>query len=227
MRGLISKKLIFLISCFVFLLFLIPTVLFLFLQDSKGDKKAEEIGTTATKYKRYLNQDQIENALNILRNEKLPSEQRYESLKDLAFYFSTAYAASHEPAIREYVGSIKSFAKTNYPKYYEEGLFDVGCADPSCGEKPDEEIKQIQKEINEAGIQIEYLDTINKNLEQSIYIPIEQIDDKKYGFELVIEQLIFENNPKASAAAEHLTNYVKRKYSIEFTDVKIKEPEKL
>ncbi|KKQ35333.1 MAG: hypothetical protein US51_C0008G0002 [Microgenomates group bacterium GW2011_GWA2_37_6] len=211
-----SKKLIFLILSIILLLF-IPILIYFLLYFQKIDDKNlnKEIGTTVKKYNHNFNQEQISRALTRLNDDSLPDSERYKALEQIVFYFSTAYSASHEPELRAHVESLKTFAKNNFPKYYIEENFTVGCADPSCGEKPDEEMKKIQKEINEAGIRPEYLNTINKNLEQAIYIPNEQMDDKKYGFGLAIFQLKFENNPKASAAAQRLIDYLKRKYSIE------------
>lgn len=231
MHILLSKRLILLILSIILLLVIAVLTYFLYFQ-KPAELKNSEIVTEGVQKQleingKYFNKTLVNEALDRINNESLSDEQRYEALKDLSFYFSTAYAASHKPELRAYTESIETFTRENFPKFYEEGLFIIGCADPSCGEKPDGEIKQIQKEINEAGIAFEYLNTINKNLEQAIYIPNEQIEDKKYGFGLAIYQLKFENNPKASAAAEHLTDYVKRKYSIEFTEVKNEKLDKL
>ena len=213
-----NKKILLLILTVILLLVIPVLIYFLYFQKIGGGNKSDVkdtniitggILTNVGKNKIHFNEVQVREALDRLNNGSLSDLDRYEALKDLAFYFGTAYAASHKPELREYVNSLKSFAKDNFPKYYEEGLFDVGCADSVCGEKPDEEIKQIQKEINEAGIDADHLNTINKNLEQASYIPASEVD-KKYGFTLVLHQLDQQNNPKASAAAMHLKDYLKK-----------------
>lgn len=236
MRRFKNKNIIILIPLIIFLLIIFFLIFFIYFYNA-GNKIGlnnqeltnfnKKINSIVEKDNKYFDPSQFKEAFAKLNNEKLSDLEHYKALEDIAFYFSVAYAASHNPEIRNYVNSIKSFAKNNYPKYYNKEPFNVGCADPVCGEKPDAEFQQIKKEINETGIAFEYLNTINKNLDQAIYIPIEQIEEKKYGFMLVISQLETNDNPKASAAAKRLTDYIKKKYSIKFNDVKIQEPNKL
>lgn len=218
-----SKK--FLLTLIIFLIIAIIGV-FIHYQIQKN-KKAEisnqtskEISKKADNYKASFNPNQVQASLNILNNNKLSDKERYKALKDITFYFSIAYANSHDPDVRVYVLSLKDFAKKNFPKDYQEADFNIPCADPGCGEKPDEEIKQIRKEINESGIDPEYLRTINANFDQASYIPISEDFDKQYGFGLVLSQLEDMNNPKASAAAQRLKNYLKVRYSFDYTKSK-------
>lgn len=196
---------------------------------SKVDNQAttnitREIKSIVSENTGQFNQAQAKAALDILNNAKLSDKERYEALKDIAFYFGVAYAASHDPQFRKNIITIMDYAKNNFSNLYEEEFFATGCADPECGEQKDDEFKKIEQEINESGISLEYLNTTTKNLEQAIYMPADEVDEKKYGFGLVIDQLYIQNNPLASAAAEHLKSYVEEKYSIEFKDVKIDEP---
>ena len=220
MQFLRSKKVLLLLSGALLLLIIIPFAFFVlsrYTKTTQVKKVTEDIGKTSQKYGSFFNQDQVKEALATINNTKLSASERYKALDNITFYFSSAYAASHDPTIREYVLSLKDFAKKNFPKDYREGAFNLACGDPVCGEKPDAELKQIQKEINEAGIDADHLNTIKKNLEQASYIPVSEEDDKKYGFGLVLSQLDEQNNPKASAAAVRLKDYLRKKYLFEFT----------
>lgn len=221
-----SKNSFLAILSIIILLIIIVLVYFIFFRDIQIQNKSrlekqevlrfsQKVKTTVNKNKKDFIQGQINEALGRLRDEQLSLSDRNEALKDIQFNFSTAYAISHKPEIREFSNEIDSFAKNNFPGSYRDWTYIISCADPTCGETPDEEIKQIQKEINDTGIIPAYLHTINTNLEQAIYIPKEQMDEKKYGFGLVIADLKLENNPKASAAADKLIDYIKRKYGIE------------
>lgn len=186
------------------------------LTDSK--QVSTKIKEISQKNKSSLDYGRIEKQLEILNNEKLSSKERYIALENIAFYFATSYAAVKNPEYRKFVSSLGDYAKQNFPDQYKDSTFNLGCSDAQCGEKPDQEFKQIQKEINEAGIEKAYLDTINRNLEQAGFIPSQsEIDktEKKFGYSLVIDNLLFFNNPKASAAAEHLREYANKKYNFD------------
>ena len=239
MLRLLSRKYIILFLSLIVLIVIIALVYLIYFQNFGSKSKinnqevaklSQDIQSTVEKNTTRFNQSQVKSALDLLNNSKLSDTERFKGIKDISFYYQVAYAASHDPKLREQAEILADFAKTNFPQLYEERFFRVGCADPECGEEMDSEFKQIQQEIIESGIPAGPLNTITKNFEQSIYIPNEEIDDKKYGFELVVNQLRLEDNPKASATAEHLVDYVKRKYSIELIDLTkavIKEPEKL
>ncbi len=211
-----NKKILLLILCLVVSLLIIIPLSLILTRESEADKLANEINSIAGNYPAYINGAQVKESSEIFKNKKLSSAQRYTALENIVYYFSVGYATSHNPDIRAYANSLKDPAKKNFPREYREEYFIINCADSSCGEKPDEKLKQIQKEISESGIPSDYLDGITTNLEQASYLPKDAVD-KEYGFKLVLHQLDEQNNPKASAAAIHLKDYLKKKYSFEFT----------
>lgn len=222
MHKLKSKKLIGVVLSLVVLIIIIILTFLLFLQPHFANKKLAETDTLTKDvnqkleiYGHHFNNYQVEESLRIMNDESLSESERYEATKNLSFYFSTAYSASHEPELRNYAENITIYAQENFSDLYEKELFTIGCADPVCGETPDEEIKQIHKEILDLDIEVEYLDSIIKNLDTAIYIPVndDRILEKEFGFGLVIQQLQFQNNPEASKAATRLQEYAERKYT--------------
>lgn len=222
MRLIKSKKFLIFLILIIVLFLLISIIFYKFNQVQKNNVKkvSEVISKKTDNYKAFLNPLQVESSLDILNNKKLPNADRYKALQNITFYFSLAYSNSHDPDIRTYISSLKDFAKENFPKEYQEADFIINCADPTCGEKQDNDIKQIRKEINDSGIDPIYLRTINTNFDQASFIPISQDFDKQYGFGLVLGQLEELNNPKASSAAMHLKIYLKKKYSFEYSNSK-------
>lgn len=214
-----NKKTLILFLCSILILFIVFSAFFLLKQGNEV-KQALEIAekirneSESAEYKKYLNQNQIKVALNSFNNKDLSTSEHYKALENITFYFANAYAASHDPKIREFVLSLSDYARKNFPKDYRDGAFNIACSDPTCGEKRDAELDKIQKEIHESGIDPILEDTITKNLEQSAYIPRGEIEEKKFGFKLVISQLEFAGIPKASIAAERLRSYANKKYSL-------------
>lgn len=194
----------------------IPSYVIYTSQPTEFDKLADEINREAKKYPSSMNLTQVLKTTEILKDKNNTYSARYTALENIVFFFSAGYAASHNPEMRAFGNSLKTFALEKFPQEYREGYFDISCADPVCGEKQDDELKEIQKKIKESGISSDKLDTILINYEQASYIPDKE--EKKYGFGLVLLQLSKENNSQASAAAEELKEYLKTKYSFEYTN---------
>lgn len=218
-------KKLFLVVSIIFAFFIIVSLLLVIINldnNSSEDylKTTKEIENQSIRYEAYINKSQFNRSLTDLNNLKLDENNRYKALENITFFFSVAYSFSHIPEIRTYVYSLNDFAKKYFPKNYNSGSFDFLCSDPSCGEKIDSNLENIISDIKNAGIDPHKLNTIEKNLMQSIYIPKEQTEEKQYGFQLVYNQLLIENNPKASVAAETLKEFISKKYNIKVEKLK-------
>jgi hypothetical protein len=182
------------------------------------DNVTKVIETTLDTIPTGTNPAQVEEALKILNNPSLTDEQRYAGLSNLVFYFATGYSITYDPKLREIVrNDLNNLAKNMFPDQYEEGYFELPCTDPTCGDSADSELLAIQKEIKELDLIPEYHNTINSNLQQTIYLSEkDNKDDKMYGFAIVISGLEIEGVNTASESAKKLREYVKKKYDVEF-----------
>lgn len=219
------KRASILILITISLIFVIPFTIYLldrnFSDSVKGtDTLTNDVNSQLLKFSEHFNHAQVKEALDRISDKSIPKKERYEALKDLSFYFASAYSSSHNPELRRNSEIVKTFAAKNFPEYYkdESGIFELTCSDPLCGDRPDEELRLIHDEVKKLKVTSEYLGTINYNLEQAIYIPRDNIDEKMYGFELAVSQLEILNNNEASAAAKKLRDYLQKKYSLNFDD---------
>ena len=186
------------------------------------EKEAQDvtklIETTLDTIPTGTNPAQVEEALKILNNQSLSDEERYVGISNLVYYFAVGYSITYDPKLREIINKdLNNLAKNMFPDQYEEDYFNLPCADPTCGEKADVELLKIQKEIKELNLVPEYLNTINSNLQQTIYLSYkDNKTDKMFGFEIVISGLETEGVKEASDSAKKLRDYVKKTYGDEF-----------
>jgi len=214
---------------FVFILVILITLISAFVINKNGIKQAS---SPSEKFANEIVSDikkgygsssnisvAMQRNLDVLNDSSSSDEEKYLALKNLRFYYSFEYSGSHKPETREFgMKTIGNFAKKNFPKFYHEGDFNIPCADPSCGEKYDEEGKLILEKIKSSGLPLYVKDTIIPNYEAAYFTPIENNDDKEnklFGMKLVYQQLTKYGDPVASQAAMDLKKYIKNKYDLD------------
>ncbi|MBI4098174.1 MAG: hypothetical protein HY426_04005 [Candidatus Levybacteria bacterium] len=155
----------------------------------------------------------IEDKLSIINNTKKTKDERYKALYDLSFIFANAYSTTHDPSIRKFSSEvIDSYFKSQFPDEYNDSLFNFPCADPECGQKLSPEIESVIKEVSGNDIPSYMKNTIIINLTSAGYVPDSDIDGKRFGINLVVDQLKETGDAQASKSAEKLVNYFKDRY---------------
>lgn len=158
----------------------------------------------------------IEDKLLTLNDMKKTKDERYRALDDLSFIFANAYSTTHDPSIRKFSSIVLDrYFKSQFPDKYNDSLFNFPCADPECGQKLSPEIESVIKEVNENDIPSYMKKTIIINLTSAGYVPDSDIEGKRFGINLVVEQLRETGDPEASKSAEKLVSYFKDRYKLD------------
>lgn len=207
----------FLLVIFFFLIICIPLLVYLISKTTKTqtfvNKVEEKVLTTSGNKKLPVN---IEDKLSTINNTKKTREERYNALFDLSFIFANAYSTTHDPTIRRFSSEvIDSYFKSQFPDKYNDSLFNFPCADPECGQKLSPEIETVIKEVSENDIPSYMKKTIIINLTSAGYVPNRDIEGKRFGIKLVVDQLKETGDAEASKSAETLVNYFKDKYKVD------------
>lgn len=149
----------------------------------------------------------------IIQDPNIPEADRYKAVEALAFSFSQVYGETHDPEIREFSEKVLGpYAKQNFPKLYDVGVFNLICADPTCGSL-DPEITQVLTTLSNTDIDPNVIKMISDNFTTAGYSTDK--DDKRVGIGLVYEQLNQTGNPDASKAAVIIKEYAKKKLNLD------------
>lgn len=227
MHNIKSKKTAFLILAVILLIsIIIISYLILFklndVMNSTSETKifTKEVKELSDKHTNSFNNNQVDAALRKINNQSLSEKDRYDALVDLSFYYAVAYSNGHSSEVRAQNNVVSDYARENYSNFYDENYFSIPCADPECGEKPDEIMQEILKNVKVLKIEDVKHDTILKNLDTAIFMPANEVllPEKLTAYSLVINQLQFENNQQASNAALLLIDYLKIKYNYKYID---------
>lgn len=147
-----------------------------------------------------------------IQDPNAPEADRYKAVETLAFTFSQVYGETHDPKIREFSETVLGpYAKHNFPKLYDAGVFNLICADTTCGSL-DPEITQVLTVLSNTEIDPNVVKMISDNLTTAGY-SIDK-EDKKVGLGLVYEQLNQTGNLEASKAAVIIKDYAKIKLNL-------------
>lgn len=219
MRGVLKKKS--LVLLLVIILFALG-IIFYFIYSSPRFQKTSGVENIK---KAIITQVEIPNnasiekgrvleTLSILDDPKKTPEEKYEALTSIAFYFNYAYSVNNDPSLREFVNDkLNNLAKTNFPEQYKETDFSIGCADSKCGDELDPDIENILKNISTlSGVELAYKQIVSENLRQAAFTPSSQMEDKRTGMKLAVNQLERLNSPQASSAAQSIRKYFENKY---------------
>ena len=151
----------------------------------------------------------IEDQLVIIQSSSLKTTTRYDSLVRIEEIYSNEYRLTNNPSTRQVINNILgSYAKENFPKLYNESLFNTPCADPTCGNPIPSDISNVIRIIeNDEQIPNIAKETIRLNLKNASYLPDKT--EGLFGLKLSLSQINRFNDPEASAAAKILSNYIK------------------
>lgn len=207
----------FLIVILFFLIICIPLLVYLISRPTKTQTFVNNVEKKVLSVSGYKElPPNIKNYLSIVNDVSKPKSERYQAMSMLGFAFSYAYTANHDPSIRKFSSAtLDSYAKSQFPEYYNESDFNIPCADIECGQKLDPEMEKIIKSVKENNIPSYMKNTIITNLISAGYTPDSDLTEKKYGIKLAVDQLRRTGSPEASKSAETLVKYFKDKYKVD------------
>lgn len=199
--------------------FIVLILIFLFLLnpfESESQKLAKEIRKITSENSAYLPSEQIEKDLKIISDNRIPDIKKYESIKNVFLYFDNAYINSNNPELRLFIKRLDEYSAQNLKIVYEKSDFYTACVDSMCGEETPTEIENIIKEVERLPIDEEWRNSITFNLKTASHIPYDNNfnkNDKLITYSLAIGQLSSLEIAEASASANRLRAFIKKKYN--------------
>ncbi len=110
----------------------------------------------------------------ILENKNSSPQDNYNATSKIAFFLSRAYSLNNSHAIYNFIANdLNTFAKDNFPKFYNKNDFSVTCIDSICADSREPlEILSIINEINSvSAIPNASRNTAIQNLKSAMYFP--------------------------------------------------------
>lgn len=213
-----KKNKIILFLIFLIAIVIIISAIFIVIYPPQNDteKITKSIREEALLFKDNLPQDTIDKNILVLNNKSLSEKERYQALKEIFFYFDTAYFNLGLPRIRNYVSTLDTYALKTFKNEYQEGDFYIACADYVCGEATPPEIEKLIEKIKKLQIDEVWKNSIILNMRTASHIPyVSDFDkaDKLNSYSIAISELVTLANPQASVSANELREYIEKTYN--------------
>jgi hypothetical protein len=160
--------------------------------------------------------ERISSNLEILRNETIDDQKRYEELIFLINNIADAYYGTNDPFFRNFISKdLNSFTKKHFSDQYSSNYFVIACADATCGEDTPKQMEEIITIIKNSKIDEGTKNAILKNVKNMSFLPKENLDEKEYIAEFIIGQLNREEDQDASKAATLLKEYFRSNFNVD------------
>ena len=160
------------------------------------------------------------NKLIALENKNITTKGAYIITEATAVYVASAYSEIHDPKDRKMLNDLGAFAKTNFPKLYNEDSFSSECQDTTCQDEPTPpEITKIIKGINDSDLPSVLKGSLTNNLIIAAYITKNNPYDKYVIYDFVVKQLQDYTPDSPSKVtltiADELQTFINHKYPAE------------